>query len=567
MAVLVFLAAVMTVSMFYGACAPDRNKTADASQNVKIAFTVGSAPVRADVVQAGIDDQIKQVNQQFGGMVDSLPMTFQASTAGSVIKRLIDTAAFLPLAEKNGIKLDNAALEKAYQEEFKDQVSRVRAQFVRDGLIKPTATDKEFSEAVKKKEGRSIEEIEKERNENFKKALADPKQAADVRISLARMALIQSMMAQEKLSDEDLKKTFETVSYKKILLKSGMPGGTPEDRAKSVLTALKGGLKFEAAMDKYSNEIPPPGKKLSATPVQTIGGQALANDPTLAPLATLGVGQNSEAVTVPEGVAIYHVVSRDPNLPKDFATNIETYRKDAVRQRVEADVQKKLEEFEKQPGLLTFNSPGFEAIYAYAQTGASPFGGTFDQKKMEEVAAKAKAALNKNEGYDREAAALAYYSALDSLYNQPGADQKKLRAEKIESVNALLESNENFRLRMDLVDLYLAENDTEKAFDQLTEAAQNNFEYDENGKGRFDQISAKLAQLRAENKIKPEEAKPIIAELDRWKKEKVDYDKNEAEAQAAEAAAKKADDDLRKKEEAEAKKQKAADAAKKPSGQ
>lgn len=538
--ILVALAAVMLASMFYGACAADRNPAADKG-DVKIAFTVGSTPVRADVVSMGMQQQMQETNQQFGGMADMLPPTFQAQAAGRAVAMLIDTASFLPLAEKNGIKLDDASLLAASKQEFEDTKQSVRSAYIQQGLIKPTATEAEFSEAVKKKEGRSIAEIEKERDENLQKSLQDPAKKEDLRISLARTALVQGLMSRLKVSDDDVKKSFETITYKKIVLKSGMPGGTPEVRAEAVLKALKGGMKFEAAMDKYSNEVPPAKQKLSTMAALTTGGAALESDATLAPLKTLAAGKYSEVVDIPDGKAIYYVVTRDPNLPKDFATGIENYRRSVARQKVTADIDKQLAEFKKQSGAVKWNSLGIQALYEYSMApGTSPFGGgNVDTAKMQEILTLAEKGLAKSNGYDTEAAAMAQFGAIEALYMAPGADQKALRPKRIASVEKLLETTESFRLRMDLVDLYLEDKANEKAADQLLLAAQYNAALDDSGKQRYDQLFQKLTTMRAQNQLTTDQAKSVVAELDRWKKDKAENDRLEAEAKKAAAEAEK----------------------------
>lgn len=532
--ILVALAGVMLTSMFYGACAGDRNPAANQG-DVKIAFTVGSTPVRADVVTMGMQEQIQQTNQQFGGMADMLPPTFQAQAAGRAISILIDTAAFLPIAEKNGIKLDDASLLAASKQEFEDTKQSVRSAYIQQGLIKPTATDAEFSDAVKKKEGRSIAEIEKERNENLQKSLQDPAKKEDLRISLARTALVQGLMAKLKVTDDEVKKSFETVSYKKIILKSGMPGGTPQVRAEAVLKALKGGMKFEAAMDKFSNEVPPAKQKLSTMAAATTGGAALESDPTLSPLKTLEAGKYSDVVDIPDGKAIYYVVTRDPNLPKDFATAIENYRRSVARQKVTADIDKQLTEFKKQSGAIKWNSLGIQALYEYSMApGTSPFGGgSVDVPKMQEILSLAEKALEKSQGYDVEAASMAQFGAIEALYLAPGADQAKLRPKRIAAIEKLLETTESFRLRMDLVDLFLESKDNAKAADQLLLAAQYNTALDDSGKQRYDQVFQKLTTMRAQNQLTTDQAKSVVAELDRWKKDKAENDRLEAEAKKA----------------------------------
>jgi hypothetical protein len=555
-AILIGIAAAMLASMFYMSCgAPPTGATGQGKSESAVAFTVGGTPVPADIVEAGIQDQVRGMQAQFGGMTDMLPPTFQAKTVGGVVRTLIDAAAYLPLAKKLGVDLSDEALVKAAEAEFDQLVERERMNMIQRGALKPDASRADFDRLVKQQAGKTIDELRKDRLENLRTSLADPSRRQSALISLAQPAVLQALAAKKSPSDDEVKKSFETITYKRILFQDGLPGKTAQERAEAALKELKGGAKFETVMDRASNDIAPQGQKLSTQPPTTTNASAVANDPALSPLGSLQPGQNSEIVDVPSGKAIYHVVSRDPNVPKDYEKEKARYRKDYIQSQVQADAQKQLEEIKKSADFIQWNAPGYQAIYRYdTLTGPSPFGGAdlTDPKQMREVYDAAKAALAKSPGFDRQAAALAAYAAMDSLYNAGGANKAELRDERISSILAMLETTESFPLRMNLVDLYLEADKPDEAFNQLRMAVEYNTSYDQVGQQRYTTAFDKLTQLRAQNKIKPEEAKPIVAELDRWKAEKAKADKEAAEAQKrAEEEAKKAAEEAKKTADAE----------------
>jgi acid phosphatase family membrane protein YuiD len=532
--------------MFYSCALSSRQHGPEQAQS-RTAFTVAGTPVPAEIVSQGVDAQLQGQMRQFGAMADMLGPTFEAGTYARVLNGLIDQAAYLPLAKKNGVDLGDAALLKAAERQLDEEAAAQREQAEMTGQLKKGATDKDWDDFLKKNVGKTFAEIRQMRLDGVRKALADASQRDSAMISLARPALEQQLASKMNVSDEQLRKSFENVTYKRVLLKTGVPGKTPDERAQAALKEIQGGLKFETAIDRYSNELPTPGKKLSET-TNTASGSALATDPQFKALADLKAGQVSGVVDVPEGKAIYKVVSRTPNVPKDFETKKEDYRRKAVADLVKADVDRQLKELKASGNLVQFSAPGYRALYEYSlMTGDNPMAPVADLAKAQQIYNQAKQAVQKNEGYDARAAALAQYAALDSMYNAAGSNKESLRQARIDTTLALLETSESHKLRMDLVELYVEAKQNQPAAEQLLTAARNNTSFDETGQRRSQEIGAKRQELKSKGILSAEQERMILDEERRWQKDKAETDRLAAEQ-------KRMEEELRKQAEAEAKK-------------
>jgi hypothetical protein len=251
-------------------------------------------------------------------------------------------------------------------------------------------------------------------------------------------------------------------------------------------------------------------------------------------LVGLTAGQVSPVVTLPEGKAIYKIVSIT-NSVKDFDKNKDRYRKEYISQAAKQLLDKQIEEFKKSPGVITFLSPGYKAFYDYSQAMASAEPGTSPTDKMQAVYEEAKQAESKNEGYDAKVATLARYAANNYLWGAPGVDKAKLVPERIDTLLKVLENTESFDLRKELVDLYIENKQYDEAADQLLMAARNNSSYDATGYQHFSDIRDMLARMQKANQIKAPLVKEIqTAQLD-WSRQRAEYEKQQAEAKKEQA--------------------------------
>ena len=144
-------------------------------------------------------------------------------------------------------------------------------------------------------------------------------------------------------------------------------------------------------------------------------------------------------------------------------------------------------------------------------------------------------------------AGMAYFGAVSALSNMPGADKDALADDRAAAITALLDSNEDIKLRLELVDLYVAQKKNTEAADALLKAASYNTDTSQAGQGIYAEIQGKFMELKEKGILSKEQETAINVEQARWRETKADNEKMAAEQ-------KKMEEEQRKQAEADAKK-------------
>lgn len=542
-------------SMFYS-CAQGNIQNGSPEASLKPAITVAGVQLPKVYVEGLVENQVaRQTAGVQMGQPEKTPIE-KAEIYGRTVDALVDQAAYAYLAQKLGADLSDAGLQRTAAADMDDQLAAFRDRSVLTKELKENATDKEWDDFFKKQTGKSIADVKKERLEDVQKQLAEPAKRQDLLMQLSPAAVSQTLAAKYKLSDEDLKKSFESITYKRIQFKSEIPGKTAAERADAALKAIQGGLKFETAIDRYSNELPTPGKKLSESTFSATGTE-VTTDPQFMALAPLKMGDVSGVVDYPEGKVIYKVVSRKPALPADFERKKETYRKQAVQRRVQDEIRKELDAVKDKDGNVVFDAPGYQVAYEYLRLTGGPLGGkVIDPAKSKALFEQAKAIAVKNSDSTARVAALIQFAMLGFVQADPTAKPEDLRKQRIESTKLLLGISYNFDLRMQLIDLLIEDKQNDEASEQLVQAGLDIAAYDAAATAQFQAVSAKRLEMVSKKILNAEADKKIVENQRRWLTEKAEADKiaaeqqkeREAEAKKAAEEAKKAAEEAKKKE-------------------
>lgn len=520
--------------VFYTSCTNQgQTSMADGQGQVAPAFRVGDIAVPGAEIQDAIDNQLST----FGG-AEQLPPRLVASQVATVLNASIDRALLARLAQTRGIQFSDEAILAAQTRQLDEAVQQARQQAILTGQLKADATPQQFDEFIKKQAGgRTLAQIREEQTKSLREALADPSRRSQVLLSVAPLLLQQSMRGQFNPSEAELRASYDQLTVKRILLKEGLPGKSAAERAQEALAAIQGGLSFEQAMDRYSNDLPQGSEKVSQNTTPLSGSTVLA-DPQLRPIADLKPGQVSGVLDTPEGKIIVKLISRKSELPKDFEKNKATYRSQLVDQYAGQAIEAELRKLRQDPNLVKWEAPGYRAIYEFGRASEGAVG-TDSEAKMRQVYELATQAVQKNQGYDARAAALARFASLDTLYNAAAANREALRDERIASIQSLLETGEFTDLRLQLVDLYVQANRKDEAFNELLTAARNNTRFDPVGQERYRSIAAKLAELQRSNTLTAEQAKQVQGELERYRTEQAEDERQRAEQQKRDEAARR----------------------------
>ncbi|RYG33518.1 hypothetical protein EON81_17950, partial [bacterium] len=337
-----------------------------------------------------------------------------------------------------------------------------------------------------------------------------------VEAAFLKEAYVDQLAKTNPATEADLRATFDNYTLKRILLPKAE--GT-KAQAEKIEAELKGGLKFEEAMNRYSKDLPMPNKKV-ADNVLNVTGQMLS-DEQYKPLKGLKAGEISAPVDSFEGTVIYKVVSVKSELPKDFEKNKAMMLEAKSRQNAEAELQTKTAGIAKGEGVVWKNDV-YKAIFSLnAPPTEDPKSGDANLR----VAADAgKAASAKAAGDELRLAGLLRYAALSRLAMSPTADKAALRKEQIEAINDILKGREDATLRTKLIALYVEEK-SPLAGPALVEAAKFNNDFTDKGQSQYAEMAKQLADLKKASLIKPEDATAVDAELANWRKGKADFEK------------------------------------------
>jgi hypothetical protein len=522
------------------------NGNSDASQEGPVAIaSVGGIPVTSVDVTAA-QDALQQQSQTPDSSYSAM-----ARLRGQAISFAASRAAIAYIAQRDHIPVDDAAVLKVRQSAMQMQIQQAEDALIATKKLKnptPAQLAAAFEAQYKKKPQQIIDES----TDAIKKQLADKEQHAALMADSVPMIVESALETKYTPTDDQLRSAYNTYKVKRIFLNSTKNPNLDAAIAK-VLTALKGGTSFDEAIDKYSNDPTPPGKKLSAN-TTTVPGQLIDYEPEYKDLKGQKVGFVSNPESVMGGKAIFDIVGITTNPPKDFQSNLAKYRSDYAKGEAGKELQKEITDVLGST-TTTWNNPGYKALYDVQAALGNPMLGN-SPASLQKFIDEAKTARS-GSGSGEVPANDAYFLASDALYNSPGADKTKLRDERIDALSAALQSNEDFDLRLELADLYAQKKDEVNALDQLQKAAEANTVYDVTGQRHFGDVAAKRETFIKSGLAKEKDMAAIDAAQDAWRKSKVDQDKQDAEMKEQEAIQKQKDAELAKQNEAEIARQKA----------
>lgn len=513
------MALVFVGGSFY-TCAmanPDNRPGAAQAQAQKesVVVEVDGVPVTSKEVQDIVDQQTKQY-AQFGG----LPAEQEPMMVAGALNQVIQQAAIRSLTQKSGLTLTDEQVRAKFTEQIDQAVKQVREQMLGQKMIKPDATQADVDKAFKAQSGRSLTEAIQQAKDQFEKGLKeDPEKT---RAPILLQAYLEQQAKANPASEAELKANYDTYTVKQILLK----GPDAKAQAEKIEGELKGGLKFEDAMNRYSKDMPLPNKKVAENTLTLTAAQF--ETPQYTSLKGLKAGEVSPPSENFEGTAIYKIIGVKQELPKDFDKNKAKLAEDLAKQRVAKEVQTKAEAIAKGEGIVWKN----DVYKALASLNPAPGEDAKAQEaKLRTAADAAKAASAKASGDELRLAGLLRYAALSQLASAPGTDKAALRKDQIAAIQDVLKAREDAGFRMNLVNL-LTEDKSPEAGDALLEAARYNNDTTPKGQSQYASMAAKLAELKTAKLITTEQAAQVQTELSRWLKEKADFEKAEAATRA-----------------------------------
>jgi hypothetical protein len=516
----------------------------------------GTSTANASVVEIGdvnvTSDQISQEVARESARQPSSSFDSMAQETSTVLSSELNNAAYQYIAKRDHLDLTDSTIIKAadgvIDEEF--EMSKMQMQ------LKPGASQAEIDAAFKKRMNMTQAEAKKKSLDNVKQMLKKPDDRAKLLDSLIAPVVQSALGDSTKPSDQEVRASYDTFSIKRILVTRNSitdpKGVQAKAKAEQALKAIQGGMTFEAAMEKYSSEPPQAGKKIGDS-VLNLPRSAIGMQPDYKVLLGQKVGFVSPVEESVEGFNIYKITAITNNAPKDFDASRDKYKKQYVQTQVQSKLQDEVKAILASKEVK-WDNKGYEALYNYTKTFTmSP---AERDATLQKVVTEAKSAMNNPA--EKQPALMAWFEAETSIYRAAGPTMAKLAPGRIEVLNAVLESSEDYDLRMELVDLYTQQKKGSDALQNLVAASLANTLYDEQGQKRFGDLAAKADSLVKAKLLTEAQLKPFYDAQNQWRKSKKDDDANTAEM-AAQAAKQKVIDAANEKANEEAmKKQKAA---------
>lgn len=487
-----------------------------------------------------VEGELQKAGQMYGG-ISNLPPNYVIQMQAGALRGIVGNILQLEMAKKYGIEPTDAQIEKLISENIDQEIGNQRQQFVMQGKLKENSTEAEFAELFKKEFKQDLSEVKERLKEANTELL---KKGPDLRIPLAAMTIGEPLMAsikgELKLSDDELKKTYDSFEFKRITLQQGNPNET----AKKVLAELKGGLSFEKAMDRY-DQAPKDPKKKPSEKTENLQRITLRGFEAYQPLENLKAGEVSQPITIGQSVNIFKLVKIKNELPKDFDKKKDTYRDSQLTGLAAGKLQKDLMAAQKNASV-TWTNDAYRLLYEYSRISSENLPAeeriAAEKKLLDE---SIKVATEGEANQSRIAGTLAFVALQNAESKATAAEKKKLQDSKLKVYEVYLMDNEDPNLRLELVGIYKDKKDKDKFFDELLAAAEaNSNQVDAAGQGIFSQVNTLVKQGREASLLTQEQVKQIQVLQDDWKKNRADQDKWDAEAKKeadkAAAEAKKA---------------------------
>jgi parvulin-like peptidyl-prolyl isomerase len=546
--VLLFCGAAMFIGVGLSNCSRGQKLQAlDAKGNKeKIFATVGDVELPLSMVDQAVDKQMQQ-SQLPPDILATLPPEYRIQAVAGGVTQSIQTAQIYEIAKRMGYKPDDENIKKTLHfTSESDFENNLLAQVKKSGQLKDNATIKDLEEFAKPQlQGKTIKDIYTAQLSEVEKILKDPQKKIELVLGGGQQFLLEKYSEGINPTDDEVKKGFENYEIKRIVTKAATPAGDADAKAKAdkAYADLKAGKSFEDVMDSSSEETPSDPKKKKSENVLNLSQDMVEKLPDFKAVLTLQPGTYSEPQKVTEGYAIIKYVRKKVDIPKDYESKKAQYKQQNISQQVTKKFKTEMDKIEKDV-KPNFEVKAYEAAYRYQKAMAlTP--GPAQETEFKAIFDLAKGVSSSDEKPD--VAAMLQVITIQHLYDQPGADKIKLKADRIAALENYLTFSDNWAYRKEVIDSYKEKGDKVKTFDQLVTALDKNTKFDAQGQTTYSDISAQFLEIKTAGLVTADQEKQFHDKQTQWQSDKKKYDDQVA-------ADKKLKDEEDKKAAAEAKK-------------
>ncbi|NUL81180.1 MAG: SurA N-terminal domain-containing protein [Armatimonadetes bacterium] len=318
------IVALSMVSLWSGPTDLMGGQNGNAIQDREVIATVGKESIYGEEVM-----KIVRQNQQFN------PSSGPASELQSIdqaINQLAYQKAFVQAAKKAGMLASGREVDAFKEKTFRDQLASYRASLLKDGK----GTDADLDKEMKKQYGMSLADLEKRFMEQDETMFV---------LQATQQKWIDSLKSKYLPNDEQLKLSYDEVETARIVLNSDKRSvEEAKKKAEEAKAAVAGGMKFEEAVKKFSDDVDFIKNQKGIIDkgrygdVQNMLGYRLKPE-DVGKILALPVNGTSDLIEASDGKSffLYQMVSRKPNLPKDFEEKKKEYAEQYANQRAQQE--------------------------------------------------------------------------------------------------------------------------------------------------------------------------------------------------------------------------------------
>lgn len=529
-------------------------------QDGPVVATVGDVPVTENAIWAMAQQSLVSLSQQYQ---QTLPPSMEPQFVAGATEQQVKGALLMELAKRKGVVLDEAAIMQAMGVEADRSIEMQKQQLIMGGKLKADASPALVEAAMKEAYGgKTPEEAKKTYLENFQKSLSDPAKMAEAAMHTANTLVMDKLKSEVPATDEIVKASYNLYNCKRVFLKTDKHVG--EDlvkKAEGIIAEIKGGLKFDAAMDKYSDDLPDKDAKGKDKPKHEnkliLDEKTMTLNESYSPVLKLKPGEVGGPYTFGDGgVSIVTFIDKGTQLPPDYEKEKAKYAKDYQESMGAKTLQDELDKLAAS-NIVDWKSPAYHVLYdivVWEQAPTTQKLSPADKTSQLEAFVK-RAEEAKTDPMGSRAAPIARFRAFSQIWSgSTDAEKAKLTDTRIGVLQDFLQISESSDYRLELADLLAVKKDAAGVTENLKMAAASiGSDFGPSGQKVFSDVQAKLGKFQAANLINAEQVKVVRDDLDAWRKNKAEKDKFDKEQKASEEKMRKEAEAAQKAEEAKQK--------------
>ncbi|HVT12439.1 MAG TPA: peptidylprolyl isomerase [Fimbriimonadaceae bacterium] len=463
---------------------------------------------------------------------------------GSQIDALIHSGLALILAKKEGVDLSDANVKQSI---IQQELGTQRQYLEMIGQLRPGATEQEFESAFKSMNGVSLLDARKQLEAKIDGNLKDDTERLATEGAAAPALLIDKYKSKFTPTEDEVKKQFDMFRVKSITVTPKIAGVKPDDpkakdaeqaKAEAILKEIKGGLSFEAAMDKYLDKPTEKGKKASdesnPIPADSITGQPYADF-----LSKAKPGDVSEIFAASQGPTILKYVGRKIELPADYASKKAQLLDDEAKRKAGKYVSDEINKLDT-PANVKWDSDGYHILHDFLAIDNAQPPAPDKSKKLKDIVDRALKIPAGAIGSDAAAAA-ARLALREVTSTMPAAEAAKLATQVL---SLYVQQFPELDAKIELTEAYIKAGDADNTASTAKDAADMiSVRTDDQGKALWAQLNKAITEAKDKKLFPPDVVKSLDASYVQWLK---DYAAAEQEKKDEEAERKKTEEELNK---------------------